>query len=355
MVEAFAENRWMLYGATGFTGTLVAEEAVKRGHSPILAGRNAEKLRSLARRLGLKYVAFDLDDVNTIARHIADIDVVYHAAGPFIFTSDSMIHACLATHTHYLDISGELAVFENTFSYDEAARRNRIALISGVGFDVVPTDCLVAYVARHISAPSTLEVGIGDFGNGLSAGTFKSTLEILPNGNTVRRDGKLQSAPFSSKEIPMPGGLTKALSVPWGDVATAYRTTGIRNITAYMALPGPVVTLAQALGPLFSTLTKNALFRRSLSLIGDRLFTGPTEAKRETQQVFIWARATNPAGESKEAWLVTPEAYRFTAEIAIEAIERTLSQQPFGALTPSLAFGEDFVLAVPGVERADTL
>ncbi|MCA9889509.1 MAG: saccharopine dehydrogenase NADP-binding domain-containing protein [Anaerolineae bacterium] len=350
-----SDIRWMLYGATGFTGPLIAEEAVRRGHRPILAGRNAEKLRKLARGLSLKHVAFDLDDVNTIAEHIADVDVVFHAAGPFTFTSDPMIRACLATHTHYLDITGELPVLEKTFTYDEAARSNRIALISGCGFDVVPTDCLGAYVARHVTAASLLEIGVAGFGN-VSAGTLRSSLEMVDNGgNTIRQDGKLQDAPFTTKRIPMPGGDVTALSVPWGDVATAYRTTGIRNIRAYMATPGPLATLAKVSGPLIRPLLKNAAIRRGVGLLASRFANGPTYEQREEGQVFLWARASNDAGETKQAWMATPEVYRFTAEIAIAAVEQVMAQQPIGATTPELAVGEDFAFSVEGVERADAL
>ncbi|MEO1644032.1 MAG: NAD(P)H-binding protein, partial [Chloroflexota bacterium] len=109
---------WMIYGATGYTGQLVVAEAVARGHRPLLAGRNPEKLATLADTYDLDFVAFQLNDPTVIAEAIADMDVVYHAAGPFVYTSEPMIRACLATHTHYLDITGEIDVFEQTFRYD---------------------------------------------------------------------------------------------------------------------------------------------------------------------------------------------------------------------------------------------
>src|SRR5215207_11302762 len=152
--------RWMIYGATGYTGQLVAEEAVKRGHEPILAGRNRETLAPIAKRLGLKYMVFDLNDVKIVAEAIGDLDVVYHAAGPFVKTSEPMVKACLATGTHYLDITGEYAVMESVYKLHEAALANKIALICGVGFDIVPSDCLAAYVAQKINAPHTIEIAV---------------------------------------------------------------------------------------------------------------------------------------------------------------------------------------------------
>ncbi|MCA9895670.1 MAG: saccharopine dehydrogenase, partial [Anaerolineae bacterium] len=146
-----------------------------------------------------------------------------------------------------------------------------------------------------------------------------------------------------------------ALSVPWGDVATAYRTTGIRNIRAFMATPGPLATLAKVSGPLIRPLLKNAAIRRGVGLLASRFANGPTYEQREEGQVFLWARASNDAGETKQAWMATPEVYRFTAEIAIAAVEQVMAQQPIGATTPALAFGEDFAFSVEGVERADAL
>lgn len=347
--------KWMLYGATGYTGTLVAEEAVRRGHHPVLAGRNVEKLRPLARRLGLKYVAFDLSDVNVIAEHIAEMDIVYHCAGPFIHTSDPMIRACLATHTHYLDITGEIPVFENTFSYEDAAESNGIALISGVGFDVVPTDCLNLYVAEQVEAADQLEIGISGFA-GASAGTIKSGLELAAEGMLLRRDGRLQRFDFGklNRMIPLPNGVQHGTAVPWGDVATAYRTTGIPNITPYMAMPGWTATAMRFGAPIFGAVMRSSAIRNATAALIDRVASGPDQHTRETYQSYIWSHASSAAHQA-QAWLITPEPYQFTVEIAIHAVEQTAELRPTGALTPALAFGADFVLKVPGVRRLDQL
>src|SRR5687768_15065969 len=151
---------WMIYGATGYTGALLVEEAVRRGHKPILAGRNPDKLEVLADTYNLEYMAFRLDDVSIIAEAIAEMELVFHAAGPFIYSSEPMVRACLATKTNYLDITGEIEVFERNFSYDDTARKNGIALISGAGFDVVPSDCLAVQVAQQVRGASLLETAI---------------------------------------------------------------------------------------------------------------------------------------------------------------------------------------------------
>lgn len=348
--------RWMIYGATGYTGPLVAQVAIKHGHQPLLAGRNAAKLQPLADELGLEYVAFSLDDPVAIGKAIADMDVVYHAAGPFIHTAKPMIRACLATGTHYMDLTGEVPVFQQTFQYDEVARKNGVALISGMGFDVVATGCMAQYVAEHVPGATELEIGVVGF-SGSSAGTTKSALEALPNGIYIRRNGNLVDVPVGAitRRIPTPKGDYHALAVPWGDVETAYQSLGIPNITTYLAMPRLTITLARLGSPLLKALLRvDAIRNLTLNLI-DNVVEGPSETVRQTATSYIWARASNPAGDNKEAWLQTLEPYRFTAEAGVRAVEKLIELQPIGALAPAQAFGTDFVLSLPETTRLDSL
>jgi short subunit dehydrogenase-like uncharacterized protein len=349
-----ADTRWMLYGATGYTGALVAEEAVKHGHTPLLAGRNEEKLRALARRLGLRYVVFDLDDVTAIAKHTANVELVYHAAGPFVHTSDPMIRACLATHTHYVDITGEVSVLENTFTYDDTARKNGIALISGVGFDVIPSDCLCAYVASQVPTAVSLEMAFMALSR-VTAGTAKSMLEMMPKGGLVRKNGVLTAHRLGSggKRVILNGKSTPVLPIPWGDLATAYRSTGIPNITTYMAFPSAMSGAMGVLAPIGQTLFKSGALRRVTGAILDRTLHGPSQVMREFGASYLWACATDAIGYQAEAWLEVPDGYQFTVLASIAVIERTLQLQPVGALTPALAFGADFVLEIDGSTRTD--
>lgn len=345
--------RWMIYGATGFTGGLVARAAVRRGHTPILAGRNVDQLEALSAELGLEYAAFRLDDISVIGEGIGDVDLVYHAAGPFTYTSDPLIRACLATNTHYVDITGELNVFENTFTYDAAARNNGIALISGVGFDVVPSDCLAASVSRQIVAPTKLEIAILGF-SASSAGTIKSGIEILRYGSKVRRDGHLVPAQVAAlkQSLSAPDGRTyTVISFPWGDLSTAYRTTGIPDITSYIAMPDVRIPFVRLLAPLAGLLARNALTRSLLRAAFAKNAPSPDLEQGHERASYVWARATNDSGQAVESWLKTPQPYHFTAEIAVDVVEAVSERQPFGALSPAQAFGEDFALRVPGTSR----
>lgn len=347
--------QWMIYGATGYTGQLVVEEAIRRGHKPIIAGRNPEKLEALAARYDLDFMAFHLDDVSVIAEAIADMDIVYHAAGPFIHTSEPMRRACLATGTTYLDITGEIEIFERTFSFDDAARKNGVALISGVGFDVVPSDCMAAYVAQKVPGATHLETGIVGF-SGASAGTTNSALEMMPGRWYGRRDGKLIDVPFAERSttLTLPDGRKRhAVSVPWGDLAVAYRSTGIPNITSYMEMHPLVAGLGRIGHPVGRVLMKSKTLRKVAMALIDRVVDGPSEAIRTTSKSYIWAKATGQGGITAEAWLETLEPYQLTAKVAVLAVERAAELELVGALTPSQAFGADFVLQVEGTRRID--
>jgi short subunit dehydrogenase-like uncharacterized protein len=356
-------HRWMIYGATGYTGRLIAEEAVKRGHKPILAGRNARKLQSMAESLGLDYIAFGIPDSSAAMRGLqrADVDLVLHCAGPFIHTVEQMLKACIHTETHYLDITGEIAVLERVFGYGDKARNRGIALMSGVGFDIVPSDCLAKFVADQLPDATHLDIVISALGSskerGVSAGTAKSALEMLPNQGYVRRDGKLTPYRWGKgvRKFRFPHGKRSALTVPWGDVSTAYRTTGIPNITDYMTLPPSLIWLMRLAGYPIHLLMKIAPLRKWISRRLDKHFLGPSETARQTNRAHIYARASNPNGDIAEAWLETPEAYQFTASTAVRCVEHILDSDLTGAWTPAGAFGADFVLEFEGVIRRESL
>ncbi len=350
---------WMIYGAYGYTGALIAEEAVRRGHKPVLAGRSEDKLKALATRLDLPFMVVDLHDSHALARAVANVRLVLHAAGPFIHTSEPMIYACLAAGTHYLDITGEVPVFENTFRFDTAAVEKGIALISGVGFDVVPTDCMARYIAEQMPHATHLEIAF-DALQSISAGTMKSMIEQIPGGGKVRLHRKLVSMPFgrAMKRIRFSHGEFDSLPITWGDLATAYRTTNIPNIITFMALTNPLMHAAAFTAPLLTTLLKVDPLRQLASEVVTHTFRGPDEHARMNGHGYIWVRAADAGGASKEAWLETCESYQFTRQSSVLAVERVLADESGalrGALTPACAFGTDFVLEIEGTKRMDAL
>lgn len=346
---------WLLYGAYGYTGSLIAQRAKNRGHNPVLAGRSAEKLIPLAEKLELDYRVFDLKNEEKILKVIKEYDLVLHAAGPFKYTSAPMIKACLKSKTNYLDITGEIPVMEQNFTYDMQAKENAFVIISGVGFDVVPTDCLAKYVSEKIENPTSLEIGINSMSS-LSPGTLKTMLEYNETGRLVRRNGKLiplendheQKIQFIDKKLPV-------RPVTWGDLSTAYRTTSIPNITIYFPIPNKSSSILKLAGVSAKEMSTNENAKKKVENWIEEHVHGPDESARRTNRCHIWVSVSDDDGKSEQAWLETMESYRFTAESAVLSVEKVLKQHPKGALTPALAFGADFVLEVPETSRYDSL
>jgi short subunit dehydrogenase-like uncharacterized protein len=310
----------------------------------------------LAQELELEWLAVSLDDTSALAQALAQVDLVFHAAGPFVLTSAPMLRACLATGTNYMDITGEIPVFENTFAHDPAAIQRGIVLISGAGFDVIATDCLSDYVASQVPNAVELEVAVAAISRA-SAGTAKTMLEMFPSGGRMRREGRLVPCRWGqgAKRLRFAHREHSVMPVPWGDLATAFQTTGITNITTYMAFPSSSIRLMHWLSPLGRGVLGIKPLRRLFQKWIARRARGPDEELLRTGRAFAWARAANAQGAEAQAWLETPETYQFTALAGVRCVEKVLRERPTGALTPALALGADFVLEIEGTRRLDAL
>ncbi len=336
-------SNWMIYGANGYTGQLIAREAVKRDHTPILAARSAASLESLARELSLTARAFALDDPEALDRALDGVTAVVHCAGPFVHTSAPMVESCLRTKTFYLDITGEISVFEAIFRRDDDAKRAGVALVPGVGFDVVPSDCLAALLAERMPDATDLELAFYTKGGGLSRGTLRTMIEGIHEGGAIRRDGRIVRVPaaWQSKEIPFDTGTRQAMTIPWGDVSTAWHSTKIPNIRVYIAASPRSIARLRRLRLLLPILAFTPL-RRLLQMVASRK-QGPDAQARESASVHLWGQVSKPGAEPISMTMRTAEGYRFTAQAAVASVERILagSVAP-GAWTPSRAFGAHF-------------
>jgi short subunit dehydrogenase-like uncharacterized protein len=344
---------WILYGANGYTGVLIAEEARRRGLEPVLAGRREEAIAPLASRLGLRHRVFPLDDYRSIAGEIRGAGAVLLAAGPFSATSRPVVDACLDAGVHYVDITGEIPVFEACARRDREARERGVALLPGAGFDVVPSDCLAASLHRALPAASRLELAIGTLGqSSISRGTARTMLEGIASGGAVREGRRIRRVPLAWKtaEIPFRAGPRTAVTIPWGDVSTAYHSTGIPDIAVYAAAPPRLIRrlrLLRFLVPLLALRPMQALVRRGI----DRRVRGPDAEARERGAAELWGRAAARSGQTVEGTLVTPEGYRLTARTAVECVRRILEGgAPAGFLTPSKAFGPGFIAEFEGCD-----
>ncbi|MDP8225341.1 MAG: saccharopine dehydrogenase NADP-binding domain-containing protein [Candidatus Lernaella stagnicola] len=348
-------DKWLIYGANGYTAGLVIDVATRRGLRPILAGRRAEAILPLAEKHGLEHRIFSLDDPAKTHDALIDVAAVAHLAGPYVHTSQAMVDACLATGTNYLDITGEFVVFESIFRLDEEARQNNVSLIPGVGFDVVSTDCLAKMLADALPDAVELELAFTAFGGkgtSISRGTLKTMIEFMTAGSVVRRDGKLEPVPaaWRTPRIAFPSGGRATVTIPWGDISTAYRSTGIPNIAVYTTAPARAYRVVEFLAPVF----KPRFVRRALQHLVQATVVGPDAEARAATHSEVWGRVTNAAGKSVTATYRGPEAYSLTADAVVRAVQHVLAgNAPAGALTPSLAFGKDFLLELDGVSAPE--
>ncbi|WEL18356.1 Saccharopine dehydrogenase [Halorhabdus sp. SVX81] len=337
----------LIYGAYGYTGELIAQEAVDRGLDVILAGRNGTKTRGLAIQLGVDSRVFAVGEARS---HLDGVDVVLNCAGPFVETAKPMVEACLATGTDYLDITGEIPVFEALAERDRDAEDAGVCLLPGVGFDVVPTDCLAAHLHDRLPEATHLRLGI-DAPGSVSGGTLATAIGQAGAGGMVRRNGRLQSEPPGSKtrSIDFGRGPTHAVGAPMGDVSTAYYTTGIENVEVYLSAPEFAEYLLRA-SDFVTPLLAVPLVKPGLQAFVRALVSGPSPDERERERVRLWGEVTD--GEtSVRSRLETPETYALTVEAATTAVERVEAGSDItGYQTPAAAFGPDYVLDLDGVE-----
>lgn len=343
--------QYLIYGAYGYTGTLIANRAIQQGHEPVLAGRDEHALRRLASRLGLEARPVALDEPDRLRSVVAEVPAVLHCAGPFAHTSAPMVEACLDTGTHYLDVTGEIPVLEALMDRDAEAAAADVLLLPAIGFDVVPTDCLARALSEQVPDAETLEIAFVGQGP-VSKGTLKTAIEQMGEGGRVRREGRLVSVPpgWATRTVPFEDHPRTVVSIPWGDLVTAARSTGIPNVTVYTYLPRwlrALLPLAQPLQGLLRWGPLQSLLKRAV----ERWVPVPTAADRERGRTLVWASVRSGGGERRSMHLRGPEAYRFTARTAVAAAARVVEGPPaVGAHTPSTALGASFVRDVDGVE-----
>ncbi len=348
----------LVYGANGYTGRLIVKHAVERGLRPILSGRNTADVNALAQEHGLESRPAALDDPAALDAILAGCAVVIHAAGPFSRTSAPMVDACIRSRAHYLDITGEISVFETLASKARSAqaREAGVMLLPGAGFDVTPTDCLAAHLYRRLPTASWLTLAFSG-GTGLSRGTATTMVENIQRGGAVRRGGKLTHVPagWRQRDIDFGDRVRHVVTLPWGDVSTAFHSTGIPNIDVYTAAPASAIRgmiASRYIGWLLATAPAQ-------SFLKDRIragAAGPSDAKRAGATARIWGEAWDDDGRRVTSRLQTPDGYTLTALTAVAAAEKALAggAKP-GFQTPSLAFGADFILEIAGTEREDVI
>ena len=348
------QNDFLLYGAYGYTGELIARFASQYHLTPILAGRRREPLEQLASKLKLRYKVINIDDAPALEAALREVKVVVHCAGPFDHTAKPMADACLNTGVHYLDINGDMDVFEMLYSYDDAAKKAGIMIMSGAGFDVVPTDCMALFLKKLLPGATSLKLAFATPGGGLSHGTATTTVQKLGEPGAVRKGGKLTPVPIGHKGMTVDfGGGQKlfVMSLPWGDVFTAYLTTGIPNIESYTAVPFAAYIFLK-FQFLFNWLLRTSLVKKLVKKKIDNSPAGLNDEKREKATSLVWGEVTDAAGNKRTARLAGPDAYTLTAYSTLLITRKALDGHfKTGYQTPAGAYGEDLIMEIDGVKR----
>lgn len=347
-------GRLLIYGATGYTGRLVAARAKAQGLDVVLAGRSAERVRELAQSLGLPWQAVGLEECSRLDEAMRDADVVLNLAGPFTRTARPIVEACLRTGTHYLDVTGELTVFQDLHGYDAEARLRGVMVMPGVGFVVVASDCLAAYVAARLPEARYLRLGVSHT-DLFSRGTLRTMLSLVREYVSIRRNGQLTSVPVGRLERTFDYGEGERISAAFSgaDVFTAYYTTGVPNIEVY-AEAGTLERGLYQLGAWFAKPLRLALWQRLLNLQAHAWPEGPSEAQRSAAKRVIVAEAEDRWRRRICARMCTPDGYSFTCKATVEIVQRILAGEVrAGFQTPAGLYGADFPLTFDGVCRGD--
>jgi short subunit dehydrogenase-like uncharacterized protein len=350
-------SNFLIYGSYGYTGQLVVDQALKQGLRPILAGRNEKLLRTQAEQNQLEYRTFSLKEAEKLDSALLEVDAVLHCAGPFVHTFGWMAEACLRTKRHYVDISGEIPAFEVLAAMDKLGKEAGIMLLPGGGFDVVPSDCLAMHVKQRLPAATHLRLFVRGIGAGVSRGTAKSAIENMHRQGMIRREGKLVQVPpaWNVREQDFGRGYTKVVSLGWGDVSTAYYSTGIPNIETYFAFPESVINLMRFMR-LIGPVMYNRPMKNLLKSLIDMFVHGPKEEQRRNASAIFIAEATNQNGGRVVTKLTTPEGYTCTALTTVEIMKRIMNSDfKTGFQTPSLAYGANFILQFNGVKRENLI
>lgn len=342
---------FLLYGAYGYTGRLIARMARAYDINLLLAGRNHEEVDRISSQTGFPGLAIKLDDQDRLDAALKSCTGVIHAAGPFKDTLKPMAEACIRTGRHYLDINGDIRCFEAINEFDEAAKEAGVMLLPGAGFDVVPTDCLARLVSEKMPDAVSLRIAFASMGSTLSHGTATTMLTKLGDGGMIRKDGKIIRRPFGEHAMEVDFGAERlfTMSIPWGDVSTAWHSTGIPNIETFTHVKPMVYRMMKGQW-FFNPILRTRWVRNLLQKRIDHQPAGPDDGMRASARSLAWAEVTNASGDRISAWLSGPEVYDMTthAALIIAGKVKQGSVNP-GFQTPAGMYGAGLVQEIPGV------
>ncbi|MGM0580798.1 MAG: saccharopine dehydrogenase family protein [Bacteroidota bacterium] len=348
------EYKILIYGANGYTGKLITNEAKENGIQVEIAGRNQAAIQSLANETGSPFHIVELGEKEQLEELLKNFDTVIHCAGPFSETAIPMVEACIQSKTNYLDITGEIWVFEDIMKYNDEAKKAGVALMPGVGFDVVPTDCLAGYLKEKLPGGTALELAFVGSKTGMSRGTAVTMAKNIAKGGFIRENGEIKNVPlaYEVKEIEFSHRKQWCMTIPWGDLMTSYHQTQIPNIKVFSGASSKMINKIKkyrGLKFLLGIGWIQKLVRKKI----ENSVTGPNEENLKSGKTYVLGKITDETGKSFSAELITPEAYFLTAKTALSSALKLKDKSVNGYLTPAQAFGKDFIMEFDKVERID--
>lgn len=349
------DNKILIYGANGYTGKLITLEAKEKDLQVEIAGRNRKAIESLSKETGYVYHIVELTQKSELENLLKDFDTVIHCAGPFSETAIPMVEACIHSQTNYLDITGEIWVFEDVMKYHEKAQTAGIALIPGVGFDVVPTDCLAGYLKEKLPSGTNLELAFVGSKTGMSRGTAVTMAKNIAKGGFIRKNGEIKNVPlaYEVKELKFAHRKQWCMTIPWGDLMTSYHQTQIPNIKVFSGASLKMIKKIKRFRSLKFLLGINWVQKLVRNKI-EKSITGPSEKNLKSGKTFVLGTISDDMGNSYSTELITPEAYFLTAKTALATALKLQTHNLNGYLTPAQAFGHNFIMEFENVERIES-
>lgn len=338
-----------VYGATGYTGRLVAAELHRRGADVVLAGRSAAKLEIVAEDCGAPPThVVSLDDARGLHELLEPCAAVIACAGPFQRHGEPVLEAATQSATHYLDTTGEQSFMRVVFDrYGPMAERSGIALVTAMGFDYAPGDMIASLTAAGMGSLDEVVLAYATRGFGASRGTALSALGILAGGDREWREGRLVAAPrgvgSGRFDFPDPVGSQRMVRFPAGEHVTVPRhvdTAGVRTMmTASAVMPHPSLGVVAPLGMPALQLAARTPLRGVLAAAISRLPDGPDEEDRRRSRFTVVCEARR-ADLVRRAVVTGSDVYGLTARTVVEGALRcaTPGFERAGALAPSQAF-----------------
>lgn len=345
----------IIYGSYGYTGNLIAEECKARGLTVLLAGRDEMKLKSQSESTGYDFRVVAITDHQALVSLLKEAEVLIHCGGPFQHTAKKMAAACLVAGTHYTDITGEFKVFEYLATLHDRAKDANILLMPGTGFDVVPSDCLALHLKNRLPSATHLQLAFTMAKGGLSRGTSKTMTEGLGNGSYIRQNGKLVSIRLGDKvkQIDFGDFTIDTLCIPWGDISTAWRSTGIPNIEVYTGVSKATIRSAK-ISTYFNWLLRQPWLKEYLQKQIDKKPAGPSKERRASSRSFLWGKVWDEKGNECTSLLQTINGYSLTAKTAVLIADKILKNSvKCGYFTPAQYFGADLILEIEKTTRVD--